>query len=218
MPAFKDLTGQTFGRLNVVAQTANIGGKTAWRCACTCGGIKEVRGDALQSGNTQSCGCLWDEAIIKHGDYQDPVHAVWRAMRARCSNPKNPKWMRYGGRGIKVDPRWDSYSAFLLDMGPRPDGYTLERLDNDGDYTPVNCVWANRSQQCRNSSQTRLITLGGHTRSATEWAELTKINVRTILWRINRGWPPEFALTLPKYASLPDGVNLTLTAAPTPPD
>jgi hypothetical protein len=72
-------------------------------------------------------------------------------MLARCSNPENEQWADYGGRGIAVCERWRSFGNFLADMGVRPDSkLTLERRDNDGDYEPDNCYWADRVTQLRN--------------------------------------------------------------------
>jgi len=71
-----------------------------------------------------------------------PEHKVWRAMRNRCRNPKNPDYPTHGGRGIKVCERWNSFAEFLSDLGPRPDpGCRLRRKDLTGDYTPENCRW-----------------------------------------------------------------------------
>ena len=119
------------------------------------------------------------------------------AMHSRCYDPKNAKYPRYGGRGIFVCERWHDFEAYYKDLGDIEDGLTVDRIDNDGPYAPENCRLATYSQQARNRSDTRILTLNGESRSATEWAEITGISRTAIKNRLKRGWSVEDALTIP---------------------
>ena len=123
------------------------------------------------------------------------TRSSWQAMMMRCYHPSSHKYPRYGGRGISVCDRWHDFDRFLEDMGPRPAGCTLDRVNNDGDYCPENCRWADAIIQNRNRSDNRLISFRGRTQCLTAWAEEIGLNRTTLRKRIDMGWPIEKALT-----------------------
>jgi hypothetical protein len=130
-----------------------------------------------------------------------PTYTVWQLMKRRCLNPKVAHFVRYGGRGIRDCARWrDSFENFLADMGERPDGATLDRKNNDGNYTPSNCRWVARKANSRNRSDSRLLTLNGQTKTLAEWVEVTGHSLATLQGRVRMGWTDKQVLTTPPRA------------------
>lgn len=120
-------------------------------------------------------------------------------MKDRCYNPNNEQYADWGGRGIQLDPTWlNSFETFLLDIGRRPSStHTIERKDNDGDYTPENCVWATRMEQNKNKRSNRMISFDGRTLHLAEWARQLGLDAETLSYRLKH-WPLERALTEPR--------------------
>jgi len=90
----------------------------------------------------------------KHGMTYTPEWRSWVSMRRRCLSKNADNYAYYGGRGISVCDRWLEFVNFYSDMGPRPIGTTLDRIDNDGDYCPDNCRWADKKTQMNNTTRT----------------------------------------------------------------
>ena len=173
--------------LELIEKTArrhNNGG-FIYVCKCFCGNIKEVQSYKFNGNRISSCGCLRGKAGT-HGQTKHPLFARYRAMLARCSNPKSPSYNRYGARGIKVCAEWkqpmpEGFDNFLRDMGDCPEGYTLERKDSNGDYNPINCIWATVLQQANNKRNNRIVELNGETKTLAQWADHFKVKP----WRIS---------------------------------
>lgn len=152
-----DMTGKKFGRLTALSvnREPRKEKKLHWNCVCDCGNTAIVDGSLMRSGNTKSCGCLHNEMLgamrRTHGKSGTPEYHAWHDMMQRCFKEDHKWYPEYGGRGIKVCKRWHKFENFITDIGKRPDStYSLDRKDNDGDYTPDNCRWATRRQQYHN--------------------------------------------------------------------
>jgi len=122
------------------------------------------------------------------------TYGIWCAMKTRCNNPKAINYQNYGGRGIRVCSEWQTFEGFFADMG-ESNGLTLDRIDVNGDYEPINCKWSTRKEQGNNKRNNIIIEFGGKRLTAMQWSETTGIGESTIRKRIRLGWPAEKTLT-----------------------
>lgn len=178
------------------------------RCRCACGTERDVSVWSLTHGKTASCGCLQREHAAQaqyiHGDAESRLYYVWKGMRERCHSSRCKAFANYGARGIQVCAEWRAdYTAFrdwALTAGYQP-SLTIDRKDNNGNYTPDNCRWVTRKINCRNRRKTQMVTAFGETKPLAAWAEDNRcvVSYDTLHDRLNKPqkWTPETALTTP---------------------
>ena len=192
------MTGQRFGRLTVVKPS--LLDPIKWVCQCDCGKTKEINTYSLRHGRTQSCGCLHAEncrARSTHGQSGTKIYRLWSMMLDRCNNPKSTFYSHYGERGIKVCSRWNVFENFYTDMGERPAGKSLDRIDNDKNYSPENCKWSTYREQNNNRRTNRMLTYQGKTQTLQQWSEELGLKYNTLQTRVQRGWPDHRVLGEP---------------------
>ena len=110
-------------------------------------------------------------------------------MKGRCYNTKNVSYHNYGGRGITVCDRWlKDFWLFVEDMGYRPENHTLDRIDNNGNYSPENCRWSDIKKQSNNKRNTRIVEYKGQKKSLSEWASFLGIPYERLAKRYSYGF------------------------------
>lgn len=183
-----DITGDRFGRLIVVSSAGhNHRGRTQWLCRCNCGNETKVTTDRLRNGTTRSCGCLYREAlgdrVRKHGESyganrRTRLYVIWTNMRQRCTNPKTKSFKNYGERGIRVCNEWDKYENFRdwAHSHGYSDDLTIDRIDNEANYSPESCRWVSKLVQANNKSNNHAITFHGISLNECQWQRLLHVS------------------------------------------
>ena len=165
-----ELTGERFERLTVLGEALEKDrhGNVKWICRCSCGNYLKVNANNLRHGNTQSCGCLQKENILKanttHGLSHNKngkttkLYGIWSTLKQRCNNSNTINYRYYGAKGIKVCDEWkNDYMNFYnwaMANGYR-EGLTIDRIDSDGNYEPSNCEWVTRSENTRRMNESK---------------------------------------------------------------
>ena len=200
-----ELAGKVFGHWKVL-RLADSAERRSWVCKCACGNERTVSTSNLTGGaSTQCASCARRTHGASRMGENKLTYYVWRSMRNRCANPKTKNYRHYGGRGIKVCKAWqESFEAFLADMGRKPEDRSIDRKDNNGDYTPDNCRWATPVTQSRNSRAVRLIQFNGDTMSIAAWAEELSIGHNLLRTWIRR-YGDNKGLSMALYGNRPTG-------------
>lgn len=223
MPAKSIPPGTVFGKLTVLGVAParqEPSGKFPSRsfCICSCGKETNVTNAHLKSGHTKSCGCFEQESRLTHSTIHghsrngkdSKTLKTFNHMHSRCYNPNDNKFERYGGRGIKVCERWHQFPNFLDDLGESPIGKSIDRINNDGNYScgkcrecllngwPMNCKYSTPKEQCRNQSTNRILTVRGVTGPLAELAEKFQKDPDAVWNRLKLGWSTEDAFFAPR--------------------
>jgi hypothetical protein len=160
-----------------------------WMEKCVCGKEKLVYSCHLASGKSISCSCIGRST---HKMTKTPEYRSWNGAKMRCISPSNDRYASYGGRGISMCDTWlNSFEQFYIDMGNRPTGTSLDRVDNNGNYSKENCRWATAKEQMRNRK-----VCEKYGESVASLAEKHNIPQSRLQTRLKRGWSLEDALTV----------------------
>jgi len=119
------------------------------------------------------------------------LYSVWNLIMQRCYNPSCRDFKFYGKRGISVCESWKNFDNFVDDvMDSYQKGLTIERINNNGEYSKNNCRWATRQEQSRNRRSSHFLVNpdNNEKKTITEWAKIFGLSRNTITSRIRIGY------------------------------
>lgn len=198
----QELLGSKYGRLTIIEDLGKTDYCRRIIAQCECGVIKKYALNELRSGGTKSCGCLLKEMAPTytktHGLSKHHLYFIWHNMKCRCYDIKNAGYHNYGGRGIVVYEKWikdfKSFFDWAIASGWQK-GLTIERMNNDGNYEPSNCIWADDLTQAHNKRTNVYYTFNNITKCLKEWCTEFGLSYKVTHQRINRdNWTPEDAI------------------------
>lgn len=190
-----DIAGKRSGYLTIIEQVEIGSHGSKWKCICDCGVEKVIDGRVLKEESVKSCGCKTKEMLSDHfrihGMKSSKLYRQWNSMKSRCKyTGKGTE--NHNGKGIKACDEWaDSFVAFKdwAYANGYQEGLTLDRINNDGDYTPENCRWVDWIVQNNNKSDNHILEINGECKTVADWARHAGLNYQTLQSRLRRGEP-----------------------------
>ena len=187
----KDIIGKKFGLLTVKSFLGYKNRRPFYLVVCDCGKEKEVCYWELVRGDTKSCGCLHKKLLSEraktHGDSKTRLYKIWLGIKKRCLDKNSTTFMYYGGRGINLCDDWLDYSSFKkwsLENCYK-ENLSIDRIDNNGNYTPKNCRWVDKKEQANNRRTNHFLEYKGEKRSMMDWCRKLGLNYNKVRSRIN---------------------------------
>lgn len=195
----ENLIGKVFNGMEVLSEERRGHTKYFLKMKCHCGNVKAFNKARVKKLEARSCGCLPRKQYEgKHGDYKTKIYKNYHSMKDRCYKETKDCYHNYGGRGIKMCDEWlgeDGYLNFkewALNNGYK-DGrnISLDRIDVNGDYSPINCRYTDAKTQGRNKRDNWYEYYNGEKRLVIELCEELGFKYNTIAGRKHRGWSSE---------------------------
>jgi hypothetical protein len=197
--------GDKFNRLTVINRLEDkiYNNGTIHRkfeCLCDCGNTIVTYKGHLTSGHTKSCGCFKSDNLVEikttHNMYKTRIYRIWNSMIQRATNTNIEKFSDWVGRGISVCDKWRTFEGFYEDM---KDGYsddlTIDRIDNDGNYSKANCKWSTIKEQCNNRRSCIEINFKGILyKSLKSFCEHYNFDYRKIRWQYYKSKSIEYSM------------------------
>ncbi len=204
-----DLTGKRFGKLTIIKRSVSTLKRPQWDCICDCGNSTSVVGHSLKSGLTKSCGCLAENNLNRttHGLRHETLYHIWCHIKSRCYNINNPKYHRYGGRGVVVCDEWVNDFKLFYDWAIANGWEDGLQIDKDIKahkagiegliYSPEWCSIVTNAENVNYRKHSHFISINGQTKNIMQWCKEYNINQGTLYSRLKRGYSIEDALTKP---------------------
>lgn len=175
-----DMAGKRFNKLLVLEEFGKRRKEILWDCLCDCGNHRQATGYDLSSGKTISCLKCSKERVstsnITHNMTGTKIYHIYWDMRMRCYNDKVESYSYCGAKGTIVCDEWmgkNGFVEFLIwsnDNG-YVEGLSIDRIDNNKNYSPDNCRWTTMKIQQNNRKNNKIFSVDGIEDTMSNWSE-----------------------------------------------
>lgn len=186
-----------FGMLTTIGfmSDASQGDDVNILCQCDCGNLTIVEMRDLLGRHVVCCGRHRNANSKSRKPTR--LYNVWCGMNQRCSDKKHRAYNNYGGRGIKVCDEWKGRGGFWrfcewaysngYDENAKRGDCSIDRIDNNGDYSPSNCRFASIKIQSNNKRNTLKYEVDGVEKPLSEWCEDYGVEYNWLYYRVKKG-------------------------------
>ncbi len=177
-----------YNKLKILGEVEKDGKYRVFKVQCDCWNICIKKLVQITTWRTKSCWCLAINNLNQYKHWQTKrwnhtkIYNTYYRILNRCNNPLNSRFKDYGGRWIKCE--WTSFEDFYKDMNIWCEKWlSIDRINNDWNYSKSNCKWATNKEQSRNTRSNVLYKW----KCLTQWCEELNLNYNTVYMRIYRG-------------------------------
>lgn len=209
MTKYNFKSGQIFGKVMLTGKSYRCNRNRYVEYICECGKIGWARLAHLRDNKIKSCGCYNISASIlratTHGLNKHPLYSVWTGMKQRCYDVNLDTYHLYGGRGVTVCDEWvNDFKAFYewaiahgYKKGLQLDKDKLSPNQVGIIYSPQYCSFLTSKENCRNTTQNRIIEYNGEKKNLSAWCEEFDLNYHTVHGRLRLGKSLEYSFAKP---------------------
>lgn len=188
---YEDEIGKKYNMLTILEYVGkNKDGRKLFKCKCDCGKEVITQHRLIKNGNSKSCGCynLIRIKLQRKKGYPRTINGkatrlntIYNNMKLRCYNKNSEKYKFYGARGIKICDEWLGENGFnIFSEWAIKNGYeeclTIDRIDNNGNYEPLNCRWIDLITQNKNRRNSVNIEIEGVLKNRKDWCFVLKLD------------------------------------------
>lgn len=183
----KNHIGETIGVFTIVELMPykDIDGHALYKGVCNDCGFERIA-RYYDLNRSKECNHVGVDGIIrsKKIDWSNNrIKSIFSGMRQRCYNNNDEAYKWYGLKGISICDEWlnnpKSFEEWALQNGYE-DNLTIDRIDEDKDYSPDNCRWVTNIQNTKYKSTTSFINIDGEIHTGRDWSIILGFGINRI--------------------------------------